>query len=145
MQLDFIRQVGINVGQVQTGLTLVVDRECAIQGDSSQRFTQVHRSTGSEFGVAIQDCDFGQRKIGDAFDSHRVGDDGDAVAGDGIQLRARARVTVRTNLKQLVGGATEETVIARVGQGIVQAIGSNSNYASVLENPDAISKLTAGI
>ena len=65
----------------------------------------------------------------------------DAVAGDGIQLRARARVTVRTNLKQLVGGATEETVIARVGQGIVQAIGSNSNYASVLENPDAISKL----
>jgi len=65
----------------------------------------------------------------------------DAVAGDGIQLRARARVTVRTNLKQLVGGATEETVIARVGQGIVQAIGSNSNYASVLENPDGISKL----
>lgn len=65
----------------------------------------------------------------------------DAVAGDGIQLRARARVTVRTNLKQLVGGATEETVIARVGQGIVQAIGSNPNYASVLENPDRISKL----
>jgi len=65
----------------------------------------------------------------------------DAVAGDGIQLRARARVTVRTNLKQLIGGATEETVIARVGQGIVQAIGSNSNYASVLENPDEISKL----
>ena len=65
----------------------------------------------------------------------------DAVAGDGIQLKARARVTVRTNLKQLIGGATEETVIARVGQGIVQAIGSTSTYARVLENPDRISRL----
>jgi uncharacterized protein YqfA (UPF0365 family) len=65
----------------------------------------------------------------------------DAVAGDGIQLKARARVTVRTNLKQLIGGATEETVIARVGQGIVQAIGSTPNYAEVLENPDRISRL----
>jgi uncharacterized protein YqfA (UPF0365 family) len=65
----------------------------------------------------------------------------DAVAGDGIQLKARARVTVRTNLKQLIGGATEETVIARVGQGIVQAIGSTATYAQVLENPDRISRL----
>jgi len=64
----------------------------------------------------------------------------DAVAGDGIQLRARARVTVRTNIKQLIGGATEETVIARVGQGIVQAIGSTPSYADVLENPDFISQ-----
>ena len=65
----------------------------------------------------------------------------DAVAADGIQLKARARVTVRTNLNQLIGGATEETVIARVGQGIVQAIGSTTTYAQVLENPDRISKL----
>ncbi|MCA9052598.1 MAG: flotillin-like protein FloA [Planctomycetaceae bacterium] len=64
----------------------------------------------------------------------------DAVAGDGIQLRARARVTVRTNIQQLIGGATEETVIARVGQGIVQAIGSTHSYAQVLENPDRISQ-----
>ena len=64
----------------------------------------------------------------------------DAVAGDGIQLKARARVTVRTNLKKLIGGATEETVIARVGQGIVQAIGSTESYADVLENPDRISQ-----
>ncbi|WP_437185631.1 flotillin-like protein FloA [Planctomicrobium sp. SH668] len=64
----------------------------------------------------------------------------DAVAADGIQLKARARVTVRTNLKQLIGGATEETVIARVGQGIVQAIGSTSSYKTVLENPDRISQ-----
>ncbi len=64
----------------------------------------------------------------------------DAVAADGIQLKARARVTVRTNIQQLVGGATEETVIARVGQGIVQAIGSTETYAEVLENPDRISQ-----
>lgn len=64
----------------------------------------------------------------------------DAVAADGIQLKARARVTVRTNIKQLIGGATEETIIARVGQGIVQAIGSTASYKQVLENPDRISQ-----
>jgi len=64
----------------------------------------------------------------------------DAVAADGVQLKARARVTVRTNIQQLVGGATEETVIARVGQGIVQAIGSTSSYKTVLEHPDRISQ-----
>jgi uncharacterized protein YqfA (UPF0365 family) len=62
------------------------------------------------------------------------------VCGDGIELRARARVTVRTNLEQLVGGATEETVVARVGQGIVQAIGKQSSYKNVLENPELISE-----
>lgn len=63
-----------------------------------------------------------------------------AVASDGIELRARARVTVRTNLEQLIGGATEETVIARVGQGIVQAIGKQHSYKLVLENPELISR-----
>jgi uncharacterized protein YqfA (UPF0365 family) len=64
----------------------------------------------------------------------------DAVAKDGIQLRARARVTVRTNIQRLVGGATEETIIARVGEGIVSAIGSAERHKDVLENPDKISK-----
>jgi uncharacterized protein YqfA (UPF0365 family) len=64
----------------------------------------------------------------------------DAVAGDGIQLRARARVTVRTNIAQLVGGATEETIIARVGEGIISTIGSATTHLAVLENPDNISK-----
>ncbi len=64
----------------------------------------------------------------------------DAVAKDGIQLKARARVTVRTNLARLVGGATEETVVARVGEGIVSAIGSADSHKQVLENPDRISK-----
>ncbi len=64
----------------------------------------------------------------------------DAVAKDGIQLRAKARVTVRTAISRLVGGATEETIIARVGEGIVSTIGSAEDYKSVLENPDRISK-----
>jgi uncharacterized protein YqfA (UPF0365 family) len=71
----------------------------------------------------------------------------DGVAKDGIGVKARARVTVRTNLKQFVGGATEETIIARVGEGIVSAIGSADSYKLVLENPDRISKtvLTKGL
>jgi len=64
----------------------------------------------------------------------------DAVAIDGIQVKAKARVTVRTNLPQLIGGATEETIVARVGEGIVSAIGSADTYKDVLENPDRISK-----
>lgn len=64
-----------------------------------------------------------------------------AVAADGIQLVAKARVTVRANIAQLVGGAGEETILARVGEGIVTSIGSASNHKSVLENPDKISKL----
>ena len=73
---------------------------------------------------------------------HEVGGKGtiDAVARDGIQLRARARVTVRTNMSRLVGGATEETIIARVGEGIVSAIGSSASHKDVLESPDKISK-----
>ena len=63
-----------------------------------------------------------------------------AVAKDGIELKARARVTVRTNIPGLIGGATDETIIARVGEGIVSAIGSSDTYTSVLENPDNISK-----
>ena len=63
-----------------------------------------------------------------------------AVAKDGIELKARARVTVRTNLAGLVGGATDDTIIARVGEGIVSAIGSATTYSQVLENPDAISR-----
>ncbi len=64
----------------------------------------------------------------------------DAVAKDGIRLLVKARVTVRTNLESLVGGATEDTIVARVGQGIVSAIGSMESYKNVLENPDAISR-----
>ena len=64
-----------------------------------------------------------------------------AVAKDGIQLVCKARVTVRANIKQLVGGAGEETVLARVGEGIVSSIGSASSHKAVLENPDSISRV----
>jgi uncharacterized protein YqfA (UPF0365 family) len=64
----------------------------------------------------------------------------DAVAQDGIQLRCKARVTVRTNLARLVGGATEETIVARVGEGIIATIGASQSHKTVLEQPDRISK-----
>ncbi|MHC4446638.1 MAG: flotillin-like protein FloA [Planctomycetota bacterium] len=64
----------------------------------------------------------------------------DGVAKDGIQLKAKGRVTVRTNISRLVGGATEDTIIARVGEGIVSAIGSSDTHKDVLESPDKISK-----
>ncbi|MGQ7871253.1 flotillin-like protein FloA [Sunxiuqinia sp. sy24] len=64
-----------------------------------------------------------------------------AVAKDGIQLIAKARVTVRANIKQLVGGAGEDTILARVGEGIVSSIGSSHTHKAVLENPDSISKV----
>lgn len=68
----------------------------------------------------------------------------DAVAKDGIQLKARARVTVRANIQRLIGGATEETIVARVGEGVVSTIGSATSHKDVLENPDRISKTVLG-
>ena len=79
-------------------------------------------------------------KVIDVPDLERGRSSIDAVAMDGIQLKAKARVTVRTNLRQLIGGATEQTIIARVGEGIVSAIGSSQTYKEVLENPNRISK-----
>lgn len=63
-----------------------------------------------------------------------------AIARDGVELRVRTRVTVRTNLEQLIGGATEETIIARVGESIISSIGSSESHQAVLENPDMISR-----
>jgi uncharacterized protein YqfA (UPF0365 family) len=79
-------------------------------------------------------------RVIDCPDPQKGRDTVDAVAQDGIQLRAKARVTVRANIERLIGGATEETIIARVGEGIVTTIGSAITYKSVLENPDNISK-----
>ncbi len=79
-------------------------------------------------------------KVIDAPDPTKGKDTVDAVAMDGIQLKAKARVTVRANLDRLVGGATEETIIARVGEGIVTTIGSAETHKKVLENPDMISR-----
>ena len=79
-------------------------------------------------------------KVIDCPDPKKGKDTVDAVAQDGIQLKAKARVTVRANIQRLIGGATEETIIARVGEGIVTTIGSAISYKSVLESPDNISK-----
>ena len=80
-------------------------------------------------------------KVIDCPDARRHGRNSlDGVAKDGIQLKAKARVTVRTNLAQLVGGATEETIIARVGEGIVSAIGSCASHKEVLANPVLIAR-----
>ncbi len=79
-------------------------------------------------------------KVIDAPDPTKGADSVAAVAMDGIQLRAKAKVTVKANLDRLVGGATEETIVARVGEGIVTTIGSANSHKQVLENPDLISK-----
>ena len=80
-------------------------------------------------------------KVIDCPDPSRGSDTVAAVAMDGIQLKAKAKVTVRTNIERLVGGATEATIIARVGEGIVTTIGSSETHKKVLENPDTISKV----
>jgi len=94
---------------------------------------------------AVQTCV--NPKVIDCPDPRKGRDTLDAVAKDGIQLRAKARVTVKTNLPRLIGGATEETIIARVGEGVVSAIGSSASHKAVLENPDVISRavLTKGL
>ncbi len=84
---------------------------------------------------------FVKPRVIDCPDPTRGTDSLDAVAKDGIRMIVKARVTVRADLAKLVGGATEETIIARVGQGIVSAIGSSETYKRVLENPDRISKV----
>jgi uncharacterized protein YqfA (UPF0365 family) len=107
-------------------LPLNFDRACAI--DLAGR--DVREAVAVSVNPKVIDCPdtaSGKRTI-------------DAVAKDGIQLRCKARVTVRASLERLVGGATEETIIARVGEGIVTAIGSADTYTQVLENPDLISK-----
>ncbi len=87
---------------------------------------------------AVQTCV--NPKVIDCPDPRKGRETLDAVAKDGIQLRAKARVTVKTHLARLIGGATEDTIIARVGEGIVSAIGSAATFKAVLENPDVISK-----
>ncbi len=111
----------------RANMSLPWDRACAIDLAGRDILDAVQTSVNPK----VIDCpnpNFGRPTI-------------DAVAQDGIQLKARARVTVRANLARLVGGATEETIIARVGEGIVTTIGSASTHKAVLENPDRISKM----
>ena len=114
----------------KAGIHLVFDRACAIDLATKGTGKTVLEAVKTSVNPKVIDCPnptSGKTSI-------------DAVAKDGIIIRARARVTVRTNLERFVGGATEETIIARVGEGIVSTIGSANSYKDVLENPDRISK-----
>jgi len=115
----------------KAGITLSFDRACAIDlatKDTGKTVLDAVRTSINPKVIDVPAATSGTNKI-------------TAVAKDGIAVNARARVTVRTNLDRFVGGATEETIIARVGEGIVTSVGSADSYKHVLENPDNISKL----
>ncbi|MCI0534508.1 MAG: flotillin-like protein FloA [Verrucomicrobiales bacterium] len=114
----------------KAGIHLVFDRACAIDLATKGTGKTVLEAVKTSVNPKVIDCPNPA--------SGRVTIDG--VAKDGIVVKAKARVTVRTNLERFVGGATEETIIARVGEGIVTTIGSSLSYKDVLENPDRISK-----
>jgi uncharacterized protein YqfA (UPF0365 family) len=114
----------------KAGIHLVFDRACAIDLATKGTGKTVLEAVKTSVNPKVIDCPnpaTGKTTI-------------EGVAKDGIIIKAKARVTVRTNLDRFVGGATEETIIARVGEGIVTTIGSATSYKDVLENPDRISK-----
>ena len=114
----------------KAGITLDFNRACAIDLAIKGTSKTVLEAVRTSINPKVIDCPnpaTGKTTI-------------DAVARDGIGVKVRARVTVRSNLDRFVGGATEETIIARVGEGIVTSIGSALSYKDVLENPDRISK-----
>ncbi len=115
----------------KAGINLSFDRACAIDLATKDTGKTVLEAVRTSINPKVIDCPnpaTGATKI-------------TAVAKDGIGVNVRGRVTVRTNLDRFVGGATEETIIARVGEGIVTSVGSAASYKAVLENPDNISKL----
>jgi uncharacterized protein YqfA (UPF0365 family) len=114
----------------KAGINLVFDRACAIDLATKGTGKTVIEAVRTSINPRVIDCP--------APSMGKVTMDG--VAKDGIVIQARALVTVRTNLDRFVGGATEETIIARVGEGIVSSIGSSATYKEVLENPNLISK-----
>ncbi len=114
----------------KAGIHLDFDRACAIDLATKGTGKTVLEAVRTSVNPKVIDCPAplpGKTTI-------------EGVAKDGIAVKVKARVTVRTNLDRFVGGATEETIIARVGEGIVTTIGSSSSYKEVLENPDRISK-----
>ena len=115
----------------KAGITLDWNRACAIDLATKGSGKSVVEAVRTSVDPKVIDCP--------AAGSGRNSIDG--VAKDGIQVKVRARVTVRTNLDRFVGGAKEETIIARVGEGIVTTIGSAETYKVVLESPDSISKV----
>ena len=128
---DIINVALALVAAEKAGITLPFNRACAIDLATKDTGKTVLEAVRTSINPKVIDCpnpSGGITKI-------------TAVAKDGIGVNVRARVTVRTNLDRFVGGATEETIVARVGEGIVTSVGSAASYKSVLENPDSISRL----
>ena len=120
------RVVSALIAANKANIALSFDRACAIDLAGRDVLAAVQTSVNPKV-IDVPSGEMGRATI-------------DGIAGDGIQLKVKARVTVRTALDRLVGGATEDTIIARVGEGIVTTIGSSSSHMMVLENPDRISK-----
>lgn len=127
---DIIQTVSGLINAQKAGIPLGWDQACAIDLATKGTEKSISQAVRTSINPMIIDCpnpNMGKSTI-------------DGVAKDGIQVKARARVTVRSNLEHYVGSAQEETIIARVGEGIVTTIGSAESYKWVLENPDSISK-----
>ena len=127
---EVIQTVQGVINAQKAGMTLSWDRACAIDLATKGTEKSITEAVRTSINPKIIDCPTPT--------SGRITIDG--VAKDGIQVKVRARVTVRSNLDKYVGSAQEETIIARVGEGIVTTIGSAESYKWVLENPDSISK-----
>jgi uncharacterized protein YqfA (UPF0365 family) len=124
---DVMRVIHAIIAAHRAGIDLDFDRAAAIDLAGRDVLEAVRTSVNPK----VIDCP-DARKQGRGYLS--------SIAKDGVELKIRARVTVRTNLEQLIGGATEETIIARVGESIISSVGSSDFHAGVLENPDVISK-----
>ena len=124
---DVLRVINAIIAAQRAGIDLDFDRAAAIDLAGRDVMDAVRTSVYPK----VIDCPDPQRSGKNVLS---------AIAKDGVELRIRARVTVRTNLQQLIGGATEETIIARVGESIISSIGSSGQHQDVLENPDRISR-----
>ncbi len=124
---DVLRVINAIIAAHRAGIDLDFDRAAAIDLAGRDVLDAVKTSVYPK----VIDCPDPQRSGKNVLS---------AISKDGVELRIRARVTVRTNLEQLIGGATEETIIARVGESIISSIGSSDKHQDVLANPDRISK-----
>lgn len=124
---DVLRVINAIIAAHRAGIDLSFDRAAAIDLAGRDVLDAVKTSVYPK----VIDCPDPQRSGKNVLS---------AISKDGVELRIRARVTVRTNLEQLIGGATEETIIARVGESIISSIGSSDKHQDVLANPDRISK-----
>jgi uncharacterized protein YqfA (UPF0365 family) len=130
---DVLQTTQALINAQKAGLTLTWDKACAIDLATKGTDKSVMEAVRTSINPKVIDC---PSQKGSSTGRETI----DGVAKDGIQVKVRARVTVRSNLDRYVGSAQEETIIARVGEGIVTTIGNADTYKAVLENPDSISR-----